>query len=67
MPARHIARRASAYRYPAQQLAREADRVRDDCDHKHLLDLAEMYQCAAGQMAPATSLALEAVKITSGS
>jgi hypothetical protein len=66
--ASNATRRANQYRHRAAEIEqRQLPRVRDEADRKHLLELVAMYRRAAEQMAPATSLALQVVKITSGS
>jgi hypothetical protein len=37
-------RRAFGYRHRAQELAGEAEHVRDEADRRHLLDMAATYQ-----------------------
>jgi hypothetical protein len=50
--ANHATRRAFEYRRRAAKLAEDAERVRDDADRRHLLDMAATCQRAADQLAP---------------
>jgi hypothetical protein len=50
------ARRANEYRRRAAKLTEEAQRARDAADHRYMLDLAEGYARAAGQLVRSPSL-----------
>ena len=52
MADRSARRRAGVFRHRAQQLLERAKDVAAECDHKHLRDLAAIYERTADSLAP---------------